>query len=258
MLLVIDSGNTNVVFAVYDGENRVGVWRCANDPKRTADEYAVWLTHLLEHKGYRLKDITDSAIASVVPETQFNLISLCRRYFGGAPLVIGEEGVDLGLEVLLERPEQVGADRLVNAVAGFSKYGGPLILLDFGTATTFDVVDKDGNYRGGIISPGINLSVEALYQAAAKLPLIEIRPTERVIGTGTITAMQSGIFWGYISMIEGMVKRIEEEFGSKMRVIATGGFGDLFAEYTPIIESTDRGLTLDGLVEIFRRNMKAD
>ena len=254
MLLVIDSGNTNVVFAIYDGDDRVGVWRCVNDPKRTADEYAVWLTHLLEHKGYKLSDITASAIASVVPETQFNLVSLCRRYFGGHPLVVGDEGVDMGLDILLAQPEQVGADRLVNAVAGFAKYGGPLILVDFGTATTFDIVDGDGNYCGGIISPGINLSMEALYQAAAKLPLVEIKPTEKVIGTGTVTAMQSGIFWGYVSMIEGMVKRIQDEFGAKMKVVATGGFGELFAQHTPVIEATDRGLTLDGLVRIYRRN----
>lgn len=258
MLLVIDSGNTNVVFAVYDGSERIGVWRCANDPKRTADEYAVWLTHLMEHKGITLNDITHSILASVVPETQFNLESLCRRYFSEPPMVIGKEGVDLGLKVLIDEPDQVGADRLVNAVAGHVKYGGPLIIVDFGTATTLDVVDGDGNYIGGIISPGINLSVQALYMAAAKLPLVEIKPTEKVIGKATVPAMQSGIFWGYVSMIEGLVERVKAEFaGPDMKVIGTGGLAELFAEHTAAIGDTDRGLTLDGLYEIYRRN-KAD
>lgn len=254
MLLVIDSGNTNVVFAVYDGDKRLGVWRCANDPKRTADEYAVWLTHLAEHKNIRLSDVTATVLASVVPETQFNLESLCRRYFGGDPMVVGNPEVDLGLKVLLDRPEQAGADRLVNAVAGHVKYGGPLIIIDFGTATTFDVVDQEGSYTGGVIAPGINLSVQALNMAAAKLPLVEIKPTEKVIGKETVSAMQSGIFWGYISMIEGVVQRIQEEFGREMKVIGTGGLSELFAGHTSAFEITDRGLTLDGLIEIYRRN----
>ncbi|WP_259779737.1 type III pantothenate kinase [Aestuariispira ectoiniformans] len=255
MLLVIDSGNTNVVFAVYDDGKRLGVWRCANDPKRTADEYAVWLTHLVEHKNIKLSDVTSTVLASVVPETQFNLESLCRRYFGGEPLVVGKPGVNLGMKVLLEHPEQAGADRLVNAVAAHVKYGGPLIIIDFGTATTFDVVDWDGNYAGGVIAPGINLSVQALYMAAAKLPLVEIKPTQNVIGKDTVSAMQSGIFWGYVSMIEGMVTRIKREFGTEeMKVIGTGGLSELFSGYTAVLENTDRGLTLDGLVEIHRRN----
>lgn len=254
MLLVIDSGNTNVVFAVYDKDKRLGVWRCANDPKRTADEYAVWLTHLAEHKNIKLSDVKNTVLASVVPETQFNLESLCRRYFGGDPMVIGNLGVDLGIKILLERPEQAGADRLVNAVAGHVKYGGPLIIIDFGTATTFDVVDQDGNYAGGVIAPGIKLSVQALYMAAAKLPLVEIKPTQNIIGKDTVSAMQSGIFWGYVSMIEGMVQRIKREFGQEMKVIGTGGLSELFAGYTAAFETTDRGLTLDGLVEIYQRN----
>lgn len=254
MLLVIDSGNTNVVFAVYENNKRLGVWRCANDPKRTADEYAVWLTHLAEHKNIKLSDVTATVLASVVPETQFNLESLCRRYFGGPPMVVGSPGVDLGMKILLDRPEQAGADRLVNAVAGHVKYGGPLIIIDFGTATTFDVVDREGNYAGGVIAPGINLSVQALNMAAAKLPLVEIKPTQKIIGKETVSAMQSGIFWGYISMIEGLVSRIQDEFGEKMNVIGTGGLSELFAGYTSAFEICDRGLTLDGLVEIYRRN----
>lgn len=253
MLLVIDSGNTNVVFAVYEDDKRLGVFRISNDPKRTADEYAVWLMNLMALKDLDHTKIIACVLASVVPETQFNLISLCQRYFE-EPLVVGQMTTELGIKVLIDEPTQVGADRLVNTVAAFKKYGGPQIIVDFGTATTFDVMDKDGNYRGGIISPGINLSVQALYMAAAKLPLVEIKPTEKVIGKSTIPAMQSGIFWGYISMIEGMVARIKTEFGEPMGVIATGGLAELFSDETDVIELTDRGLTLDGLVEIYRLN----
>lgn len=253
MLLVIDSGNTNVVFAVYEGNTRLGVFRASNDPKRTADEYAVWLMDLIALKGLNYKEIIGCVLASVVPETQFNLISLCQRYFT-EPLVVGHSQTNLGIKVLIDQPDQVGADRLVNTVAAYKKYGGPQIIVDFGTATTFDVMDRDGNYRGGIISPGINLSVQALYMAAAKLPLVEIKPTDKVIGKATIPAMQSGIFWGYISMIEGLVTRIKTEFGEPLGVIATGGLAELFADETDVIEQTDRGLTLDGLVEIYRLN----
>lgn len=255
MLLAIDSGNTNVVFAVYDDADELrGVWRCANDPKRTADEYAVWLTQLMGLKDLSIRDISATIIASVVPETQFNLISLCRRYFEGEPLVVGSPGVDLGVEVLIDNPKAVGADRLVNALAAHSRYGGPLIVVDFGTATTFDVVDGDGNYRGGVIAPGINLSLDALYMAAAKLPLVEIKAPEHVIGRNTVSAMQSGIFWGYVAMIEGMVERIRNEYGEPMRVIATGGLAEMFTEKTPVIEASERALTIRGLLEIYRRN----
>ncbi len=254
MLLAIDSGNTNVVFGVFDGTDFVKAFRCANDPKRTADEYIVWLSELMKLNGLNHADITGTVIGSVVPETEFNLISLCRRYFDGAPIVIGDDGVELGIEVLIDRPEQAGADRLVNAVEAHATYGGPLIAIDFGTATTFDIVDADGNYRGGIIAPGINLSLEALYLASAKLPLVEIAPTEKVIGKSTVPAMQSGIFWGYVSMIEGMVARIRHEYGTPMKVVATGGLAEMFSERTDVIEHTDRSLTLRGLVRIYRNN----
>ena len=254
MLLAIDSGNTNVVFGVFDGTDFIKAFRCANDPKRTADEYIVWLTDLMRLNEVDPKTIHGTVIGSVVPETEFNLISLCRRYFDGEPLVIGDPGVTLGIDVLIDRPEQAGADRLVNAVEAHRTYGGPLICIDFGTATTFDVIDGDGNYRGGIIAPGINLSLEALYNAGAKLPLVEIAPTEQIIGKATVPAMQSGIFWGYISMIEGMVQRITREYGEEMKVIGTGGLAEMFAERTETIQHTDRSLTLRGLIEIYRRN----
>jgi len=255
MLLAIDSGNTNVVFSVYDGDASRGVWRCSNNPRRTADEYMVWLKQLMELEGVDRAGVDGAIIASVVPEALFHLVSLCRRYFGCEPLVVGEEGVDIGIEVLTDRPEQVGADRLVNAVAAHARYRRPLIVVDFGTATTFDVVDGDGNYCGGVIAPGINLSLEALYLAASKLPRVEIRPTERVIGKATVPAMQSGIFWGYIGLIEGLIQRIRAEWGvADMPVVATGGLAPMFAEATSLIDHIDRDLTIHGLVLIHRRN----
>ena len=255
MLLAIDTGNTNTVFAVFDGEGvRLGEWRATTDPKRTADEYAVWLKHLLELEGIQASDITGSIIASVVPATVHSLKGLCEKYFDVQPFIVGEDGVDLGVEVKIANAHEVGADRLVNAVAADAKYGGPLICIDFGTATTFDVIDKDGNYAGGVIAPGINLSLEALHMAAAKLPRVAIERPEKVIGSGTVTAMQSGIYWGYVSMIEGMVARIREEFRTDMDVVATGGLAAMFKEATPIIDWTDQDLTLRGLYLIYQRN----
>ncbi len=254
MLLAIDSGNTNIVFAVYDGDQLRGEWRASTDSERTADELGVWLTQLLTIEGLNRLDITAAIIASVVPAMVFGLKTLCRRYFRCEPLVVGDEGVDLGLSIQLDRPEEVGADRLVNAVAAHKYYKGPLIVIDFGTATTFDVVDAAGNYCGGAIAPGINLSLEALHTAAAKLPRVAIGRPKNVIGRATVPAMQSGIFWGYVSLIEGLVMRITEEFGEKMLVVATGGLAPLFADATKVINFLDADLTLRGLLEIHRRN----
>lgn len=254
MLLTIDSGNTNVVFGISDGAERKGVWRCHNNPKRTADEYAVWLTQLMGLADITLSDIDAAIIASVVPEARFNLTVLCKAHFGCEPMIIGDPDVDLGIEALIDRPEQVGADRLVNAVAAYSRFGGPLIIVDFGTATTLDIIDDDGNYRGGVIAPGINLSVDALYMASALLPRVHIRKTEKIIGKATVPAMQSGIFWGYVSMIEGLVRRIREEYGEPLPVVATGGLASLFAESTDVIEEIDRDMTIRGLEEIYAGN----
>ena len=255
MLLAIDSGNTNVVFSVYDGHESKGLWRCSNNPRRTADEYMVWLMQLMALEGVDRTRIDKAIIASVVPEALFHLVTLCHRYFGCEPLVVGEKGVEIGIEVRMDRPEQVGADRLVNAVAAHDRYRRPLIVVDFGTATTFDIVDGDGNYCGGVIAPGINLSLEALYQAASKLPRVEIRRTEKVIGKATIPAMQSGIFWGYIGLIEGLIQRIRAEWGvADMPVVATGGLAPMFAEATSLFDHIDRDLTIHGLVLIHRRN----
>ncbi len=258
MLLAIDSGNTNIVFAVFDGDKVRGEWRASTDSERTADELGVWLMQLLAIEGLKRTDIDACIVASVVPAMVFGLKTLCRRYFACEPVVVGDDGVELGLEVLLDRPEEVGADRLVNAVAAHKFYKGPLIVIDFGTATTFDVIDAAGNYCGGAIAPGINLSLEALHMAAAKLPRVAIGKPRQVIGKATVPAMQSGIFWGYIGLIEGLVKRIEDEFGSRMLVVATGGLAPLFAESTPVIQQLDPDLTLRGLLEIHRRNARLE
>ncbi|MEQ8397192.1 type III pantothenate kinase [Thalassobaculum sp.] len=265
MLLVIDCGNTNTVFAVYRGDEDepLGAWRTSTVSTRTADEYAVWLTQLMALGGLDAKEISSIILATVVPASLFSLRTLCRKHFKIDPMVVGEPGVNLGIEVRIERPEEVGADRVVNAVAAHQLYGGPLIVVDFGTATTFDVVDEDGGYAGGIIAPGINLSLDALYMAAAQLPKIAIRPPERrpgdndpvrVIGKNTRSAMHSGIFWGYVAMIEGLVARIKVEYGRPMRVVGTGGLSALFAEWTPALEIVDDDLTLAGLRIIHKQN----
>ncbi|WP_193180383.1 type III pantothenate kinase [Nisaea sediminum] len=264
MLLTIDCGNTNTVFAVFAGKEKQGSWRTSTNVARTADEYAVWLTQLMALESMTLSDVTDVIIATVVPEVMFNLETLCRKYFKIEPMVVGRKGVDLGLDIRIDRPEQVGADRLVNAVAAHAVYDGALIVIDFGTATTFDVVEPDGGYAGGIIAPGINLSLDALYRAAAQLPRIAIRPPEmpeegtnspvKVIGKSTVSAMHSGIFWGYIGLIEGLVSRIKQEYGTDMTVIGTGGLAAIFANCTPAIEHVDEEITLRGLLLIHERN----
>ncbi len=254
MLLAIDSGNTNIVFAVFDGDSVHGEWRSSTTTERTADEFGVWLTQLMSLAGMHPRDIKAAIIATVVPATLFSLKTLCRKYFGCEPLVVGEPEVELGLSVLLDRPEEVGADRLVNAVAAHKFYAGPLIVIDFGTATTFDVVDAQGNYCGGAIAPGPNLSLEALHAAAAKLPRVAIGRPKQVIGKATVPAMQSGVFWGYVGLIEGLVARIQAEFGTSMTVVATGGLAPLFMDATKVIQHIAPDLTLKGLLEIHRRN----
>lgn len=256
MLLAIDSGNTNIVFALFDGEKVLGEWRSSTDTNRTADEFGVWLTQLMAMEGLGREVVHSCIIASVVPAVVFSLKTLCRRYFNCEALVVGDEGVKLGIEIDLDRPEEVGADRLVNAVAAHKYYQGPLIVIDFGTATTFDVVDGDGTYRGGAIAPGINLSLEALHMAAAKLPRVAIGRPKSVIGRATVPAMRSGIFWGYCGLIEGLVGRIKKEFGEPMTVLATGGLAPLFMEAIDVIQHLDPDLTLRGLLEIHRLNAK--
>jgi type III pantothenate kinase len=256
VLLAIDSGNTNVVFAVFDGTALKGSWRYHNNPRRTADEYAVWLTQLMSLSGLEPKQIDAAIIASVVPAARFNLVRLCQKYFDVEPMMVGDPKLDLGVKALVDRPDQVGEDRLVNAASAFERFGGSLIIVDFGTATSFDVTDKDGNFCGGVIAPGIHLSVEALYMASALLPRIDIRKPDRVIGKATVPAMLSGVYWGYIAMIEGVVRRIREEAGQPLRVVATGGLAPLFTDATDVIEAYDSDMTVRGLEQIHRRNRK--
>lgn len=254
MLLAIDAGNTNTLFAVHDGHEWRAQWRSATDTSRTADDHAVWLSQLMEISGMTFRDLHACIISTVVPQSLFNLRNLARRYLEVEPMVIGEGGVDLGVAVRIPRAAEVGADRLVNAVGAFIEYGGPALVIDSGTATTFDVVGEDGGFEGGIIAPGINLSMQALHTAAAKLPRIEIRNPGKVIGTDTVSAMQAGVFWGYIDLIDGLVARVKAEYGRPMRIIATGGVASLFEGASRSIEFFDPDLTIRGLHEIWKRN----
>ena len=254
MLLAIDVGNTNITFAAFSGKSLVKEWRIATSASRTAEEYGVWLSQAMAIDSLKTADIKNVIIGTVVPGALFNLVGLCKRYFQCTPLIIGEANVDLGMVPQIDNPKEAGADRLVDAVAAHSKYGGPLIVLDFGTATTLDVVDENGNYAGGIIAPGVNLSLDALHAAAAKLPRIAVNKPIHVIGKNTVECMQSGIYWGYISMVEGLIKRMKDEFGSDMKTVATGGLASLFAKGTDAIDYIDKDLTLSGLVEIFYNN----
>ena len=258
MLLAINANNTNVKFAVYDGERALGDWRIRTESARTADEYVVWLSQLMSLAGLKLADVTDAIIATVVPQALFNLRMLCERHLKAKPLVVGEPGVRLGVDVLMDMPaREVGADRLANAVGGHVMFGRPLIIVDFGTATTFDVIDAKGNYFGGAIAPGINLSLESLHAATAQLPRIAVAAPKRAIGKDTLTAMQSGVYWGYVGLIEGIVARIRAEFEGELMVVATGGLAPLFVKATPVIEKHAPDITMRGLVEIHRRNRSA-
>jgi len=254
MLLAIDTGNTNTLFAIHDRKEWVVKWRIATDSKRTADEYAVWFHQLMQMQGLSFDDIKDCVISTVVPQSLFNMRNLSRRHLNVEPIIIGEDGVDVGIGIRNVSPKEVGADRLVTALGATQRYKGNLIIIDSGTATTFDVVSEDGYFEGGIISPGINLSVRALHEAAAQLPRIEIRRPVKVVGDSTVSAMQSGIFWGYIGLIDGLVERIIEEDGRKFTVIGTGGVASLFEGASKNIQHYDSHLTIDGLLEIWRLN----
>lgn len=252
MLLAIDVGNTNSVFALYEGDIPLVQWRAGTSTQRTADEYAVWLHQLMIMSGYELNQIKACVISTVVPQSLFHLRNLVRRHFKIEPFIVEADTIP-GVEVRLGKPSDVGADRLVNAVGAFVTYGGPLIVVDSGTATTFDIVGADGGFEGGLISPGINLSMQALHEAAARLPRIAIEKPDKVVGTDTVGAMQAGIFWGYIGLIEGLIVRIKQEYGKPMTVIATGGISSLFEGATEAIDHFDPELTIRGLIEIYNR-----
>jgi len=256
MLLAIDAGNTNTVFALFDGAAQRGAWRAATNAQRTADEYAAFLKPLMREAGLAAEAVTAAIIGSVVPDANFNLLKLCRDHFGCEPMIVGKADVLPGIKIKIARPDETGADRIINAVAGVAAYKPPLLLVDFGTATTFDVVDAEGDYAGGVIAPGINLSLKALHMAAAKLPSVAITRPASVIGTGTVSAIQSGIYWGYVGLIEGLITRIVAEFGQPMTVIATGGLAALFKDALPAIAHIDPDLTLRGLQLIYERNRK--
>ena len=255
MLLAVDVGNTNVVFALVEGRTIKARWRVATDPRRTADEYAVWLLRLMELEGYARESVKRIIISTVVPRALHNLDVLAQKYFKLTPWIAGQHPVGWGFQADVDEPRSLGADRAVNIVAAHEAHPGDLIIVDFGTATTFDAVDFAGTYKGGIIAPGINLSLEALVSAAAKLPRIAIEKprTNSVLGTNTEDQMTIGVFWGYVALIEGLVERMRAEIGRPVKVIATGGLAVLFDQHTTIFDAIDTDLTITGLAILAER-----
>jgi type III pantothenate kinase len=243
MLLAIDVGNTNTVFALHDGKDWVHSWRSATDSTKTADDHASWLWRLADMHGVNLSGIEGCVISTVVPQAQFNFRTLARRYMNVEPMFIGDPALKTGVELRVRHPEQVGADRIVSALGAHVKYPGNLIVIDSGTATTLDVVAADGAFEGGIISPGIYLSMRALHEAAAQL-----------IGKDTVSAMQSGVFLGYVELIDGLVRRIKAEYGAPMSVVATGGVASLFEGASETIDHYDQDVLIRGLLEVWKRN----
>tara|TARA_Y100001001_G_scaffold164362_1_gene196244 strand:- start:98 stop:916 length:819 start_codon:yes stop_codon:yes gene_type:complete len=264
MLLAIDIGNTNSVFALYDLQSQSQepghLWRFQTNAGKTEDEFAAALTELFRANDLNMADVEHIFIASVVPDADFAMAKLARNYFGCEPVFFKQELFNLDIAIDLERPSELGADRLLNAIAVREKYGSPAIVIDFGTATTFDVL-KQGTerdvYAGGIIAPGVNLSLKALHDAAAKLPHIEVKAPENIIGRNTVSAMQSGVYWGYVSMIEGLIKRLQDDLGAKSQIIMTGGLAPLFAKGLSFEAKTDQSLTLYGMKYLFDQNRTA-
>lgn len=253
MLLVFDIGNTNIVLGAYDGEELLQHWRVSTDRQKTGDEYGILINNLFTYGGLSIKDISAVIISSVVPPLVVPLVKMCQRYFNVEPLVVGP-GIKTGIFIKYENPREVGADRIVNAVAAHHKYNGPLIIVDFGTATTFCAVSGNGDYLGGAIAPGIGISTEALFQRAAKLPRIELVKPKNVICRNTVTSMQSGIIFGFVGQVVGIVNRMKEEMGQDVYVIATGGLANLIAQETTVINAVEHFLTLEGLRIIYDLN----
>ncbi len=254
MLLCIDTGNTNTVFALWDGSTFVGTWRASTEPQRTADQYFVWLSTLMATRGLSDAVIDEVVIASTVPRVVFNLRVLCDRYFNCRPLVVGKPECRLPVPPRVEEGVRPGPDRLANAAGAFDRHGGDVIVVDFGTATNFDVVATDGAYVGGVISPGVNLSLEALHMGAAALPHVDISQPDKVIGTNTVECIQSGVFWGYTGLIQGVTARIKDEYGLPMKVIGTGGLAPLFAQGEDLFDVVEDDLTMHGLTVIHAFN----
>ena len=259
MLLAVDAGNTNVVFALVQGREIKARWRIATDARRTADQYAVWLHQLLELEGYSKSDVEAVIIGTVVPRALHNLEVLASKYFHVEPLIAGQGKAEWPIALDVDEPHNVGADRALNAIAAHEKHPGDLIVIDFGTATTFDVVDADGAYKGGIIAPGINLSLDALVSAAAKLPRIAIEAPEdsSVIGRTTESQMLTGIYWGYVAMMEGLVARLKAEIARPVTVLATGGLAALFDKRTDLFDAVEPDLTIRGLSLLYQRAASA-
>jgi type III pantothenate kinase len=255
MLLAIDIGNTNLTIGLYEGEELAWHWRLATDHDRMPDEYGLQLLGLLNHASYHVSDLKGIALASVVPQLIGRVTRACREYLKQEPLVV-DAGVKTGIRIRYDDPKAVGADRVCDAVAVMKLYGGPACVVDFGTATTFNAITKDGDYLGGAITVGVNLAAEALYTHAAKLPHMDLQRPPSVIGRNTIHAMQSGLLFGYVSMVEGMVTRFRSELGSDMKVIATGGLAEIIAKETSVIQVIAPWLTLDGLKIIWNINQK--
>lgn len=256
MLLVIDVGNSNIVFGVYKDEDLIYNWRISTDKERTTDEYALTFQQIFTHHKIDLAEIKDIIISSVVPSLLHTLPNMSRKYFNIDPIVIGP-GVKTGINILYDNPKEVGADRIVNSVAAYEKYGAPLIIVDIGTAITFDVINRNGDYLGGVIAPGIRISADALFMRTAKLPKVEILKPEKVIGKNTIASIQSGMVYGYIGMIDYIIERIVEESQielSEFKIIGTGGFSQLITSESKYIDKMDSLLTLDGLRIIYERN----
>ena len=254
MLLCIDTGNTNTVFSIWDGASFLGTWRASTEHQRTADQYYVWLSTLVKASGLDGLKIDEVVISSTVPRVVFNLRVLCDRYFNCRPLVVGKPECKLPVPFRVDEGVNPGPDRLANAAGAFDRHGGNCVVVDFGTATNFDVVAEDGAYVGGVISPGVNLSLEALHAGAAALPHVDISQPAKVIGTNTVECIQSGVFWGYSGLIEGIVRRIKAEYGREMKVIGTGGLAPLFAQGDIEFDVIEDDLTIHGLTVIHQYN----
>lgn len=255
MLLLLDIGNTNIVVGVYEDDKIVANWRVQTNSSRTADELGIIMYQFLQNEGISKDQISDIVISSVVPQVMYSVLHMTLKYFGMEPMVIGP-GTKTGIHVKYENPKQVGADRIVNAVAGVKKYGAPLIIVDFGTATTFCAISENYEYLGGSIIPGIQISAEALYEKAAKLTRVELMKMDKVICTNTTQSVQAGIFFGYVGSVDSIVKKMKEELGGDAKVIATGGFSTLIIEGSQEIDLIDKNLTLDGLNILYHMNFK--
>jgi len=253
MLLCIDCGNTNTVFAVWDGSEFCATFRTTTEHQRTADQYYVWFSTLMKHKGIEV-DVSEVIISSTVPRVVFNLRLLCANYFDTRPIVVGKPDCLLPVMPRVDQGTIVGPDRLVNTAGAYDRHGGNIIVVDFGTATTFDVVSDDGAYIGGVIAPGVNLSLEALHMAAAALPHVDITKPQKVIGTNTVACMQAGIFWGYVGLVQSITDRIKGEYDAPMRIIGTGGLAPLFATGDVLFDLIEDDLTMHGLTVIHRFN----